>query len=361
MTITFLLPSPAKLPAGGYKIILEYANLLVLDGFKVNIVDAGSLFFNKKSAWHKFTGSMRYFQKQLQGFSSKQWFNLHSKVKEVLSLSLNFRHVPKSDIYVASTPITAMYLNDYPIPSKQKFYFIQGYENWGGISDEDLRKTYRFDMNKIAVSHWLCDIIKQENTKCHIVPNGFDFKTFYYKTPINERPSHNVAIVYSPIACKGFRYGWEALLKVKNKVPELSVEMFGTNPPPQNLPQWIHYYKCPDKDTINNIYNNAAVFVASSIQEGWGLTVGEAMICGAAIACTDNPGYLEMATDGETALVSPISDSERLASNIYKLITDYNLREQIARNGNMHIQNFTIETSYQKLKKIFTEFKTGII
>ena len=36
--ITFLLPAPLKTPAGGYKVVYEYANRLVDSGFKVNIV-----------------------------------------------------------------------------------------------------------------------------------------------------------------------------------------------------------------------------------------------------------------------------------------------------------------------------------
>ena len=75
------------------------------------------------------------------------------------------------------------------------------------------------------------------------------------------------------------------------------------------------------------------------------------MICGAAVACTDNKGYLEMAKDGETALVSPIKDSKALAENIIRLINDDELRYRIATNGNRFIQRFTWDESYAKLKR----------
>lgn len=86
--------------------------------------------------------------------------------------------------------------------------------------------------------------------------------------------------------------------------------------------------------------------------EGWGLTIGEAMMCGQAVVCTDNKGYLEMAKDGYNALVAPVGDSQTLANNIVRLITDDNLRYQIASNGLTYIRQFDIEESYRKLKNI---------
>ncbi len=35
------------------------------------------------------------------------------------------------------------------------------------------------------------------------------------------------------------------------------------------------------------------------------------MICGAAVVCTDNRGYREMAIDGRTALVAPVGMPRR--------------------------------------------------
>ena len=59
-----------------------------------------------------------------------------------------------------------------------------------------------------------------------------------------------------------------------------------------------------------------------------------------------------MATDGETALVSPVRDVEALATNIIRLIEDDNLRFRIAEAGNRNIQQFTWENAYSKLKAL---------
>ncbi|MDD6723064.1 MAG: glycosyltransferase, partial [Bacteroidales bacterium] len=67
---------------------------------------------------------------------------------------------------------------------------------------------------------------------------------------------------------------------------------------PSGLPEWIDYHQRPDDELHLRINNEAAIYIGTSRTEGWGLTVGEAMMCGQAVCCTDNAGFREMATDG---------------------------------------------------------------
>lgn len=351
-TITFLFPSPGLSPAGGYKVVYEYANRLASDGFGVNIVYAGSIFWSKKPLYYKITNCIRYIQRSILGYSCRQWFALDHRVKEVYALSLNYRHVPKSDIYIATSPYTAMYLNEYPIDSSCKYYFIQGYENWGGVTDELLRHTYHYDLRIIVISRWLGKVMEEEQVHYDIVTNGFDFNYFHLTVPIQNKNKYEVVMIYSPIENKGCKYGFDALKKVKKIFPQLHVTLFGSVAEPNDLPEWFVYYYQPDKDLHNQILNNAAIYLATSFQEGWGLPIGEAMICGQAVVCTDNPGYREMAVANENALISPIKDSGSLAQNIERLIRDDGLRFRIAQNGNDHIKGFNIEASYHKLRSI---------
>lgn len=347
--ITFIFPSPAFGPTGGYKVAYEYANRLVADGYRVNIVYAGSIFWAKKTLYYKMTNCVRYVQRYLKGFSCRNWFPLDERVKEVFAFSLNYRHVPKSDIYIATSPYTAMYVKDYPVESSCKYYFIQGYENWGNVTDEMLRNTYHYDLQKIVISKWLGNVMEEENEDYILIQNGFDFNYFKLDTDIRNRDKLKIAMAYNSTPLKGCKYAIEALTIVRQKYPQLTVNMFGIEPRPMILPEWYHYEQQPNMAIHNKIYNESAIYIASSLNEGWGLTVGEAMICGAAVACTDNLGYREMAKDGETALLSPIKDSMALANNIVRLIEDDELRFRIAENGNKFIKKFSWDVSYKKL------------
>lgn len=346
-TISFIFPHPVDGPTGGYKVAYEYANRLVADGHRVNIVYSGSIFWSKKTLFYKLTNCVRYIQRLIKGYSCRGWFPLDKRVKEHFTLSLNYRHVPQSDIYICTSPLTAMYVKDYP--TEQKFYLIQGYENWGGLSDKDLRATYHYPLKKIVISDWLAKIMQEEGCDCTVIKNGFDFEYFKKSIDIEEKERFTVTMQYSPVKLKGCRYGLEALEVVKRSFPQLKVNLFGTCDKPDGLPAWYTYYQSPDKELHNYIYNSASIFLACSSVEGWGLTIGEAMICGAAVVCTDIPGYREMATDGENALMSPIEDAEGLAKNIIRLIKDDALRCRIAKNGNEFIKQYNWDIAYKKL------------
>lgn len=349
-TITFIFPHPVNGPTGGYKVVYEYANRLVADGHRVNIVYSGSLFWRKKSLYFKLTNCARYIQMLIKGYGCRKWFKLNKRVKEHLTLSLNYRHIPQSDIYICTSPYTAMYVKDYPTESK--YYFIQGYENWGAVTDEMLRETYHYPLKKIVISKWLQKIIEnEEREKCTLIYNGFNFNDFKEDIKISDKDKHSVTMLYHTLELKGAKYGLEALEIVKKEIPQLRANLFGTPTTPARLPDWITYNQQPSKEKLNEIYNNGAIFIGTSNIEGWGLPIGEAMICGAAVACTNNKGYLEMAKDGETALVSPIRDAQALANNIIRLIKDDELRHRIARNGNEFIKQFKWDSSYKKLKE----------
>jgi glycosyltransferase involved in cell wall biosynthesis len=353
--ITFIFPHPVDGPTGGYKVVYEYANRLVADGYRVNIVYSGSLFWMKKSLYFKLTNCVRYVQRLIKGYGGRRWFDLDERVKEHFTFSLNYRHVPKSDIYVATSPYTAMYVKDYP--TDKKIYFIQGYENWGAVTDEILLSTYQYPLKKITVANWLKEIIEGVGEKCEVIPNGFDFNYFRYAKPIDERDKFTIVMLYHTAELKGCKYGFEALELVKQRYPQLRVTLFGTPERPTNLPEWYEYYQRPDRETHNRIYNEAAIFLGTSNIEGWGLTVGEAMMCGAAVVCTDNKGYMEMAVHGENALVSPVRDARGLADNMIRLIEDDELRCRLATNALAHIKQFTWDRAYGKLLEVFFDIK----
>lgn len=356
--ITFLLPSIACHPLGGFKVACQYANMLANDGYKVTLVYPT---FMPKQSDSRLITSLRFLKSILRYISClvtnkhscKSWFNLDNRVKEHLTLSLNECFCPKSDIYIATSIRTAFYLNGYK-SNKQKVYLIQGYEAWGGITDEQVISSYKYGFKNIVISKWLQRIVLNSGSQCTLIPNGFDFKYFQKTSDNCDRNKLCVAMLYHTQDLKGCSDGFEALDIVKTKYPELTVNIFGVYPRP-NLPEWYHYYQRPDKDTFNKIYNEASIFIGTSWGEGWGLTVGEAMICGCAIACTDIDGYKEMVEDGVTALLSPTKNPKCLADNIIKLIENDSLRFELAKRGCEHIKKFNWEDSYEKFKSVIEQ------
>lgn len=359
MTISFLMPDAVSdKPVGGYKVIFEYANRLVRDGYQVNIIyprfmspEGSGLKLVLKRLYVSLL-VVRHKSNILKNYTNS-WFALDKRVNEVSVKNLKEKNVPKSDVYIATYYSTADYLQQYNQSKGKKFYFIQGFENFH-VGDARVLNTYKYKLRKIVIAEWLKQKCTEVGESATVVHNGFDFDYFKMDRDIITRDPYTVSLLYNPTPWKGFAEALEALKLVKQKCPQLKALLFGVYDKPAGLPDWVTYYQKPDKATHNLIYNSSSVFIAASKSEGWGLPVGEAMICGAAVACTRIGGFSTMATHYKTALLSDVGDIAGMAANIISLIEQDDLRHRIARSGHEHIQQFSWDTSYTKLKDILT-------
>lgn len=343
--IAFLFPHGSLYPIGGFKMAFEYANRFAADGWDVTLVYPSAM--RETYNWRDIA---RYVGRLFTKGYKPQWYKLDHRIRQKWVLTLqHFRY--DADMAVVGTYVTTIVaLNKYQLPATQKINFVQDKED--GEADIDLYETYHYAMKKIVISKWLNNIMSQIDEHAFLVPNGFDFHYFGLVTPPENRDRHRIIFMYHDAARKAVDVALKAFDMVKRKHPQLRVTLFSAYEKPEGLADWYDFYHTPDRETHVRLYNEAAIYVGSSKVEGWGLTVGEAMICGCAVACTDNQGYLEMAKDDETALVSPVGDADALARNIVRLIEDDELRFRIAHSGNEFIQDFDIEKTYQKFKGV---------
>ncbi len=75
------------------------------------------------------------------------------------------------------------------------------------------------------------------------------------------------------------------------------------------------------------------VFVMSSVTEGLGTSLLDAMAAERPIVATEAGGIPEVVLDGETGLLVPARDHRRMADAIVRLLRDRGLRERLARAG----------------------------
>jgi len=359
--IIFVLPGCEKGPIGGYKVVYEYANRLISD-YKVSILYPYFRFNIKKekiSILTRLRGLCTWSIKKIFGlFHPASWFNLDSRIKKIpcLSITKKLLRKYKDAIFVATSLKTAYDLNKIGVTKKNGFYLIQDFEAWFGLSEQQVLDSYKFPLNKIAIAPWLVEKINSVGEEAKLIPNGFDFDYFKLTNPIETRKQYEIAMLNHDDERKRCIDSFEALKIVKETIPELHVNIFGMPDRPKDLPNWYTYYKKPNQEEHNKIYNTAAIFIAASKAEGMALPPAEAMQCGAALCCTDIPGFSLYAKDNETALLSEVYDVKELASNILKLIKDKELRTRIAKTGNKFIQQFT----WEKAVKCFKEYIESI-
>lgn len=359
-------------PVGGYKVVYEYANRFVAAGWNVAIAypfcSPGNRFpkYFWESPFHAVNLFRSYVVWKLKTMLGRlrggAWFPLDRRVRKIypLQYSRRFpRRFPRGTKFIATYITTVRDLNRFMVPTSDKVNLIQGFEAWFGVTPEEVLETYRFPMQRVAISEWLCEKVREAGTTAVKISNGLDFEYFRNnrtegEAGVSSATKVEIAMLWHGDTLKRTEDALEALRLVKVEHPEIHVTAFGVPDTPPNLPDWFTYVQKPDRDRHNRIYNEADIFVASSEQEGWGLTPCEAMICGAAVCCTDIGGYREFAKDGETALMSPPRDPKALAANICRLIADPALRARIAKAGSEKVREFSWERSFEMMKRLLT-------
>lgn len=256
-----------------------------------------------------------------------------------------------SEIVFATAVQTAEFVKDHFLKAK-KYYLIQGYENWG-VDDGYLRRTYNYGFTNIVIAEWLKQIVDMySHEPAFLLSNPIDVGIYRCLSDQRNRTKNSIALLYHEREKKGVADAMKVLYLLRESIPNLTVEMFGTFQRPKRLPEWIHYsFNASQSETIK-IYNSVQCFLCATIEEGFGLTGLEAMACGACLVSTDYKGVKEYAIDGFNALLSPIHDVEGLAMNIKGLFEDEEKRVMLSENGVRSASALSWDAVMKKLNSI---------
>lgn len=340
LRITFLLPGPGRDPVGGFRIAYEYANRLTARGHAVTIVHASRAEMGLSLPTALRRAGVYALRRMAGAYGPAPWFPLDPGVRLVWAPSLNADHVPDGDAVIATAWQTAEWAAAYPKSKGKKFYLIQSLEAWAGPEDR-VMATWKLPMTKVVISRSLEQVALSRGEPCVYVPNGLDFDVFGLDSPIESRRPDSLFMLHHSKPWKGTRDGLLALRQVLDRHPKALIRLFGTGPEPSDLPSGFEYHRRPAQRRLRALYNEAAIFVAPSLVEGWPLPPAEAMMSGCALAATDIGGHREYAVPNETALLSPPSDPDALAENLLRLVENDALRLRVARAGLAGIQRFT--------------------
>jgi glycosyltransferase involved in cell wall biosynthesis len=321
-------------------VVYEYANHLAERGHVVTVVHTSRAERDLSAPSYLRRSGAHAFRRLLGIHGPSRWFPLDRRVRSLWVPSLAARHVPDGDAVVATAWQTAEWVAGYPGSKGRKFYLIQHLETWAGPEDR-VMATWRLPLEKIVISRWLADIAKSLGEVSRYIPNGLDFDAFGPDVPPESRRADSFLMLYHDQSWKGARDGIDALERVHDRIPGASIRLFGTGARPRDVSQRFEYHRDPSQRELRSLYNQAAIFVAPSLTEGWGLPSCEAMMSGCALAATDIGGHREFAVPGETALLSPPGDPPALADNLVRLAKDEALRLRLARAGMMYVQRFT--------------------
>ncbi len=362
MRIIFVMGNFPFRPAGGPRLVYEYANRLAARGHQVTVVH-GKRLLNEPPApslYHRARRCGRNIRSALLtsgvfGPPHIRWQYIDPRVQMLVVPDLRACHIPDGDAVIATGWYTAEFVAIYPDSKGKKFYVVQ--PNYGEIREvkERAEATWTSPLHKIAVAKFLLQEglrLGCKEGEMTYVPNGIDHNRFRLLTPVPRRPER-VAMFFSYQPWKGSAEGLEALKSARKVHPDLKVVLFGPTWRRASIPSWIEYRRnVPEKELVEEIYNGSRILLFPSWYEGFGLVPAEAMACGCAVVAADNDGVREFAKHEVNALLSPPKDVEALTKNLLRLLEDDNLRIRLAEAGIETIKQFTWERSTDMLEAL---------
>ena len=175
---------------------------------------------------------------------------------------------------------------------------------------------------------------------------GVDLRSNF--TPGDTEDRAGLVFVGRLVEKKGVRFLVEAVSRLVDRFPELSLTIIGDGPLRGELSNLTKRHRLEDNIRFVGSLPNTqlpaylqkaqiavmpSVVTASGDQEGLGLVAIEAMGCGCAVVASDLPAVRDTIIDGETGLMARPGDPSDLAKKIEALLDDNALLTRLAENG----------------------------
>ena len=139
---------------------------------------------------------------------------------------------------------------------------------------------------------------------------------------------------------KGQRHLVDAAAIVVRHVPDARFVIAGEGELRASLEQQIRQHRLEKhvvlagfRTDILSLHNGFDIFVMSSVTEGLGTSLLDAMAAGKPVVATSAGGIPEVVQDGETGFIVPTRDPQALADAVIRLLKDEDLRMRMGTAG----------------------------
>jgi L-malate glycosyltransferase len=358
MVITFLVPTAPR-PQGGIMAIYEFSNAMARLEHEVQLVhlNAGATDVANEvsaelgggangSAVPAGGATATTMAPQIPGAA---WCELDPRLRHHFPPNFDVEHLPEADFISG-------FGGEYPARCGLPLLLVQGYGILAKVIEDRLMSG---PFPKLCTAQWLteiCQALGVAEEQAVYLPYGLKHEKYRLASPIQGRPMQ-VAMAYNSHPTKGAGHGLKALARVKERVPEAEMVVFGASEPVHKIPDGVIYRTSPPQDElVETIYNRSRVFLNSSAREGFGLPCIEAMACGCALVTTDNGGSRDYAFHDETALVAPRGNVDKLADHIEALLLEDDRRLRLARTGLEFVKSYDWDASGRRLESFLNAY-----
>ena len=164
---------------------------------------------------------------------------------------------------------------------------------------------------------------------------------------------------------KGFSYLIEAVKRAKREIPKIKLYILGKGPLEKNLKRKTKELNLEGKvkflgfkDNPYKYMEGADLFVLSSLWEGFGCVLVEALTCEVPVISTDcEVGPNEILKNGEYGELVPTKNSKVLADKIIYLYKNPNIRKKYFQKAYKRVKDFDVNKIIREYENFFIEFQ----
>jgi GT2 family glycosyltransferase len=227
-------------------------------------------------------------------------------------------------------------------------FFVQDIETSYYHDDEFNRLSvlagYRQEFAYMTISGWNAERLRELGLASTLVAPGIDLETFRPLAGVQRREDMLLALGRTnplknlPLTIAA----WKAV------AGDAELCLFGIEPE-LGAKYAARYVQRPSDEEVNELFNEATVFVQTSTHEGFCLPPLEAMATGGAVVCTDSHGNRDFCVDGENCLM-PEPTVAAVSAAISTLLADPELRARLGEAGRRTAQDYTWERRIDELE-----------
>jgi len=160
----------------------------------------------------------------------------------------------------------------------------------------------------------------------------------------------------------------KAIAKVVKLYPDCHFIFVGDGPKRTEIEKFINKKQLDSRVSllgtrkdIPEIINSLDLFVLSSIYEGLGRSLTEALYCKVPVVATKVDGVPELIQDNKTGLLVPPEDCERLAEAIVYALNNPGKMKRLAKEGHKFVKlHFDVKQMVKKIEIIYEELLTNL-
>jgi GT2 family glycosyltransferase/glycosyltransferase involved in cell wall biosynthesis len=281
------------------------------------------------------------------------WFPLEAPVREFATYpELAAALADEDAIKVATWWETAPWVWRASVTRGIPVYFVQDIETSYYPGDQAAQNrvlaSYREEFRYITISGWNRERLVELGLSAELIPPGIDLGNFRRL----DRPKRDdvVLAIGRSLPLKNLPLtidAWRAL------EPRPELWMFGVEP--ELGPKYeARYFERPRDKRVNELFNEATVFVQTSIHEGFCLPLLEAMAAGTPVVSTDAHGNRDFCRHEENCLIAD-ADPGAVSRALQRILGDAELRSRLIAAGLETAADYAWERRIDKLESFFSE------